>query len=384
ADKVIQHMKHTPINLVGKTTLNQLAALLWTSDFFIGADSGVFHIAKAAKRCEWTVLFGPSNDLAWGRSDHDQSAGYTVRSEALCSPCSYVGHTVGLRNGCEARTCMKMIEAEDVLEPGRYTPPTAHPRVPPALHILGIPVNALTFSDLLEMLKTWVDDNTGMPRQICTVNPEFIMAAQRDVNFYNILNRCHLCIPDGQGLLFAARWLEHPLPERVTGSDGIYLIAERAAREGWRLFLLGAAPGIADKAAQILTQRYPGLQVAGTYAGSPAAREEDAIVERINASRADILFVAYGAPNQDKWIARNLPRLKVRVAIGIGGAFDFVAGVIPRAPVWMRRLGIEWLYRLLRQPSRWRRILRAVPLFMFTVLRRGSRGPGHMVGYKRR
>jgi N-acetylglucosaminyldiphosphoundecaprenol N-acetyl-beta-D-mannosaminyltransferase len=145
------------------------------------------------------------------------------------------------------------------------------------------------------------------------------------------------------------------------------IIAQEAAQRGWRLFLLGAGPGIAEKAANILQSRYPGLQIAGTYSGSPAADEEDDLVDRINASRADIVFVAYGAPNQDKWIARNLPRLNVSMAMGVGGAFDFIAGVVPRAPAWMRRMGIEWLFRLVRQPWRIRRMLR-LPVFVWLVL----------------
>jgi N-acetylglucosaminyldiphosphoundecaprenol N-acetyl-beta-D-mannosaminyltransferase len=248
------------------------------------------------------------------------------------------------------------------------------------LKILGVSVDDPTFDSLLDLIGTWIHDKT--PRQICTVNPEFIIKAQRDVNFYNILNRCDLCVPDGVGLLWAARRLGHTLPERVTGSDGVPLIAQRAAREGWRLFLLGAAPGVAENTAQILAMRYPGLQIVGMYAGSPAADEEDAIAAMIASSNADILFVAYGAPNQDKWIARNLPRLNVSVAIGVGGAFDFVAGVTQRAPAWMRRAGIEWLHRLIKQPWRLRRMMR-LPRFVVAVLWRGARGPARFVGYRR-
>jgi N-acetylglucosaminyldiphosphoundecaprenol N-acetyl-beta-D-mannosaminyltransferase len=152
----------------------------------------------------------------------------------------------------------------------------------------------------------------------------------------------------------------------VTGSDGVPIIAERAAEKGWKLFFLGAAPGIADTAADILRERHPGLQIVGVYSGSPAPEEEDALVEMVNNSGADILFVAYGAPQQDKWIARNLPRLQVSMAMGVGGAFDFIAGVIPRAPLWMQRFGLEWLFRLYLQPWRIRRILR-IPRFMLAV-----------------
>ncbi|MBZ0279839.1 MAG: WecB/TagA/CpsF family glycosyltransferase [Anaerolineae bacterium] len=193
------------------------------------------------------------------------------------------------------------------------------------------------------------------------------MIARHDINFRNILKRANLCVPDGVGLLWAAKYQGTPLPERVTGSDGVPLIAARAAEKGWRLFLLGAAPGVAEKAADVLRARHPALQIVGVYSGSPAPEEEDAIVERINASGADILFVAYGAPEQDKWIARNTPRLRVKMAMGVGGAFDFIAGIIPRAPLWMQRLGLEWLFRLYLQPWRIRRMMR-LPRFVIAVL----------------
>jgi N-acetylglucosaminyldiphosphoundecaprenol N-acetyl-beta-D-mannosaminyltransferase len=203
--------------------------------------------------------------------------------------------------------------------------------------------------------------------QICTVSPEFVMIAQENPDFMGVLREADLCVADGVGLLFAARYVGHTLPERVTGSDGVPLIADRAAREGWKLFLLGAAPGVAERAAARLIAQNPGLQIVGTYAGSPALEEEEAIIQRVNASDADILFVAYGAPRQDQWIARNRDRLDVRVAMGVGGTLDFIAGVVPRAPRWMRRLALEWLFRLIRQPWRWRRMLR-IPRFVWAVI----------------
>jgi heptosyltransferase-2 len=386
ADQVLQHMHNEPINLVGKTTLGQLTAALSRCAGYAGADSGVAHLAAAAypPMVTMDVLFGPSNDEAWkpwwSGINVSPDGIDIIRSGVLCSPCSYVGHTVGLRNGCEARTCMKLITPQDIPafvgENTRFQKKIRMPRTI-SLRVLGIPVDPTTFTVMLDQIGKCI--NAKIAYQICTVNPEFIMTAQKDINFYNILNRCDLCIPDGVGLLWAARRLGIMLPERVTGSDGVPLIAERAAREGWRLFLLGAAPGVAEKAGQILGERYPGLQIAGTYAGSPSAAEEDEIAAMVAASNADILFVAYGAPNQDKWIARNLPRLNVGVAMGVGGAFDFIAGVTQRAPVWMRRAGIEWLHRLIKQPWRLRRMLQ-LPLFVFAVLRRGSRGPAAFVG----
>ncbi|MDX1993257.1 MAG: WecB/TagA/CpsF family glycosyltransferase [bacterium] len=376
-------MKTTPLDLSGKTTLPELAALLKTCDVYIGADSGVMHLA-AAMKTPLVALFGPSNHEAYGPWTPESPA-LIVRSGALCSPCSYVEHGVGLREGCEARTSMKMVTPTQVIEAANRVLSGAVPPGTPTgnslslsqrstrdrLHILGIPVDSITYPQWLDVIAAWVQQN-GRARQVCTINPEFVMMAQRDPNFRNILKRAHLCIPDGIGLLLAARWMGRPLPERVTGSDGVPKIAERAVREGWRLFLLGAAPGVAEKAAAVLQRDYPGLQIAGVYSGSPAPDEEDAIVERVNASRANILFVAYGAPNQDKWIARNLPRLKVQMAMGVGGTFDFIAGIIPRAPVWMRRAGLEWLYRLYLQPRRIGRMMR-LPRFALAVLLRGSR-----------
>jgi N-acetylglucosaminyldiphosphoundecaprenol N-acetyl-beta-D-mannosaminyltransferase len=169
--------------------------------------------------------------------------------------------------------------------------------------------------------------------------------------------------------LLAARRLGRPLAERVAGSDLVYHLAGLAARLGQRLFLLGAAPGVAAEAAGILQARYPGLIIAGTYAGSPASAENDALVARINGNAADILYVAYGAPRQDIWIARNRMTLStVRVAIGVGGALDFITGRAVRAPLWLQRLHLEWLHRLWREPWRWRRML-ALPRFIWRVLR---------------
>ncbi len=235
------------------------------------------------------------------------------------------------------------------------------------LTILGVPIDSATFESMLDSIAGWIAQG-DRTYQICTASPEFVMIAQENADFMQVLREADLCVADGVGLLFAARYLGHRLPERVTGSDGLPLIAQRAAHEGWRLFLLGAASGVAEQAAARLVADNPGLQVVGTYAGSPAPEEEDTIIERVNASGADILFVAYGAPRQDIWVARNRARLNVSVAIGVGGAIDFVAGVIPRAPLWMRKTALEWAYRLYKQPRRWRRMLR-LPRFVWAVIR---------------
>lgn len=376
---VLKHLRAECIDLTGKTTLGQLAAVIERASLFIGADSGVMHVASATNT-PIVAIFGPSNPDAW-RPWRPAGAIVILRSGPECSPCSYVAHRLGQRAGCAARTCMRLVTPSQVTAAAQAllsgsSPATSAPltevRPPvPTIRILGLPVSVITFAGWLDLIGDWMKQERT--RHVCTINPEMIMIARHDPIFRFILERADLTVPDGVGLLWAARRLGTPLPERVTGSDGVPLIAERAAREGWRLFLLGAAEGVAARAATVLGQRYPSVPIVGTYAGSPAPHEEDAIVERINASGADILFVAFGAPEQDKWIARNLPRLRVKMAMGVGGSLDFIAGVVPRAPERMRRLGLEWLYRLYVQPWRIKRMLR-LPRFVLAVLLHGARG----------
>ena len=236
----------------------------------------------------------------------------------------------------------------------------------PSVEILGVRLHVVDWPAALDRIGAFVAE--GAPHQVVTVNPEFVMAARRDAAFREALARADLSVADGVGLLLAARWRGVPLPERVTGTDGVARIAERSARLGWRLFFLGAAPGVADRAVGRLRARFPGMVVAGTFPGSPAPEEEEAIVERVRAARPDVLFVAWGAPRQDLWIARNLDRLGVPACIGVGGAFDFHAGRVRRAPAVMRRTGTEWLFRLALQPRRWRRML-ALPRFAVLAAR---------------
>lgn len=361
------------VDLTGKTTLAELAGVIAGAALYIGADSGVMHIA-ASTGTPIVAIFGPSNHNAWSPWTLNSHA-VIIRSGVECSPCSYVGHGIGLREGCPARTCMKLVTveqvlsgAENILNEARPAESTDKPPTPPQhtrIRILGLPVDAITYAQWLDLIDQWV--HSGEPHHVCTTNPEFMMIARRDPNFYNILQRADLCVPDGVGLLWAAKHIGHPIPQRVTGSDGVPIIAESAAEKGWRLFFLGAAPGVADKAADVLRLEHPNLEIVGIYSGSPAPEEEDYIVHLINQSDADILFVAYGAPKQDKWIARNLPRLNVKMAMGVGGSFDFIAGIVPRAPMWMRRAGLEWLYRLYLQPSRIGRMTR-LPRFVLAVL----------------
>ncbi|MEM8860237.1 MAG: WecB/TagA/CpsF family glycosyltransferase [Chloroflexota bacterium] len=236
------------------------------------------------------------------------------------------------------------------------------------INILGVPVDDITMEQTVTQVGKWLEADVVSLRQVCTVNPEFVMGARQDSDFKQVLYKADLCIPDGIGLIVASRWLRDPLPERVAGSELVYHLAEVCDQKGKSLFLLGAAPGVAAEAAVILQQKFPALTIAGTYSGSPTAAENDDIVQRINASKADLLYVAFGAPNQDKWIARNRLNLdSVKVALGVGGSLDFITGRAIRAPLWMQRMGLEWLHRLIQEPWRWRRML-ALPQFAIRVL----------------
>lgn len=246
----------------------------------------------------------------------------------------------------------------------------------PSISILGVRADCVSQQQVLDRLDQIINEHKVAPerpaQQVVTVNPEFVMTAQRHAQFRQYINDAAIVVPDGMGIVWASRLFGKPAPERVTGTDMLPELARICARKGYRLYLLGAAPGVAEQAAERLQVLAPGLQIAGTYAGSPAPAEEDEIIERIHAAQADVLCVAYGAPAQDLWIGRNLHRLPVAVAIGVGGAFDFLTGRQIRAPRLMQRAGLEWLYRLYREPQRWRRML-ALPQFAILVVLKGRK-----------
>lgn len=364
------------LDLTGQTSLHQLAALLQQSNLFIGGDSGVTHIASAAS-LPVIAIFGPTNAAAWGPTANNQ---VVLQAPIPCNPCAYIDHRLGLRNGCPAKTCLKLVKPEHVIDVARQLlagqkvrPPKiiSLPQPPGALptaNILNVQVHSVTQAQALNRIEQFIQ--TGYPHQIVTVNPEFVVAAQTDAVFQRIINRAALSIADGTGLLKAARWLNQlPLPERIAGVDTVEALAALSAKKGYRLYFLGAGPGVAIRAIAVLQARYPGMVAAGAFAGSPRAEDEDEIVAKIQAVRPNVILVAYGAPQQDKWIARNMHRLPGGVFMGVGGAFDFVAGTTQRAPGWVRKIGLEWLHRFIRQPWRWRRIWNAVAKFTWLVWR---------------
>lgn len=224
------------------------------------------------------------------------------------------------------------------------------------LIVAGIPIDDMTMDEALDRVEEFIA--SGQPHQIATVNADFVVKAWDDPELRYILQVADMLTPDGMPLVWGARLLGVPLEGRVTGADMVPALAEMGARKGWRFYFLGARPGIAARAAEILTERYPGLQVVGVYSPpvSPVVEMDPVIVDQIREARPDILLVAFGNPKQEKWIHMHRADLGVPVAIGIGGTLDFIAGETRRAPQWMQRTGMEWLFRLLQEPRRlWRR-----------------------------
>ncbi len=250
----------------------------------------------------------------------------------------------------------------------------------PALRILGVRIDDVTSAETRDRVMALMAG--GGAHQIATVNPEFIMAAQRNPAFAQALDKTALNVPDGAGVLWAARRMGRPLRERVAGVDLVERLCAAGSQHRWRAFFLGAREGVAERAAAIMAFKYSGLLVTGTHAGSPRMEDEADIVARVRKARPNLLFVAYGAPAQDIWLARNLPIIHDTerpadeapglVGMGVGGAFDFLAGAQKRAPKWMQEAGLEWLYRLLREPRRWRRQLALIE-FVWRVLWESAR-----------
>lgn len=232
-----------------------------------------------------------------------------------------------------------------------------------SISVLGVPIHNLTYTETFAQIAAMIE--RGQPHQIATVNPEFLVMAQQDEQFRQVLQGVDLALADGVGLHLAGLLQGQRFKGRVAGSQLVYQLMPLAAERGWRLFFLGAAPGVAAAAADHLRAQYPGIQIE-VNAADPTPEGSAAALTHIRRVQPEILLVAYGAPKQDLWIARYKKESGVPVQIGIGGTLDVIAGRIPRPPQWLHDIGLEWLYRLWKQPWRWRRMLR-LPIFVGLV-----------------
>ena len=232
------------------------------------------------------------------------------------------------------------------------------------VNILGVAVDAVTMPEAVAAVEYYMDARAGVT--VATANAEMIMRATKDAALRDVLAAAALVVPDGAGTVWAARHLGHAMPERVAGYDLVQELLRRAPAAHRRIYFFGAAPGVAEKAKAKAEQLYPGIKIVGVRDGFFSADMNDAIISDSRTARPDLLLVALGVPKQEKWIHEHLAALGVPVAIGVGGTLDVMAGVMKRAPRWMQKAKLEWLFRGMLQPKRAGRLL-ALPKFVLKV-----------------
>jgi N-acetylglucosaminyldiphosphoundecaprenol N-acetyl-beta-D-mannosaminyltransferase len=238
------------------------------------------------------------------------------------------------------------------------------------MEILGVKIDNLSLQEVLEKISRFLDSSNQ--HYIITPNPEFLVAAQTDKNFKEILNYADIAVPDGIGLIYAAKFLGKRLI-RITGVDLIWYICQLAEQKNCSVYFLGGREAVAEKTGEILKREFPNLKITGAQSGGeitdPMNINEN-LAREIRQAAPQIIFVALGQVKQEKWIFSHLDKLpSVKLAMGVGGSFDYIAEEIPRAPEYLRRIGLEWLYRLIREPKRWPRIVNAVLIFPYLIIK---------------
>ncbi len=234
-----------------------------------------------------------------------------------------------------------------------------------SVKIFGVRIDVVTDETAYQRFEKLIADE-GV-KMIFTPNPEFIMKAQEDDVFFEALSQADLVIPDGIGLIIASKIHKLGLSQRVTGVEMMTRILEHCNRSGKSIYLLGGKPGVAEMASRRIQDQFPHLLVKGYQDGYYDQSLAYKVVDDINEKKPDVVFVGLGSPRQEIWISKNKKILNTHVAMGVGGAIDVFAGTVKRAPKWTQSLGIEWLYRLIKQPSRFRRML-VLPKFLLKVL----------------
>ena len=230
--------------------------------------------------------------------------------------------------------------------------------------ILGVKVDSVTMKEAVEIVAKLIEAKKNSI--VATANAEMLMMSTQDAELKNILNSADLVVPDGAGTVWAANHLGYKMPERVAGFDLVQELMKISPSKSWKIFLFGSSPGTAEKAKAKAEELYPGIKIVGTRNGYFKSEEESEIISEIKNSEPDILLAALGVPKQEKWLFAHKDELKIPVSIGVGGTLDVMAGNVKRAPLWMQKAKLEWLFRAMLQPSRAGRLI-ALPKFVWKV-----------------
>lgn len=228
--------------------------------------------------------------------------------------------------------------------------------------ILNIKFDIVNEEEAVDRLIEFLNDDTSL-KEVYTPNPEIVMLAQEDNELFNILNNADLVLADGIGIIIASKLKGLGLKHRVTGVDTMDKLLQYSDKNNRSIFIFGGKPGVAELASKNIKQKYRGINIAGYHHGYFNEEDEIQIINKINDAKPDILFVCLGAPKQEKWINKNKNKLKCKIAMGTGGSVDVYAGVVKRAPLIFQKLGLEWFYRLLKEPWRFKRML-VLPKFL--------------------
>ena len=235
------------------------------------------------------------------------------------------------------------------------------------VRIFGVDIDNLTLDEIANKTKILVENSHKNCELIVAPNVEFIMQAQKDREFFEILKSAKLATPDSIGVTIAGKKQGKLFKERIPGQSYLRKVFEVGEKEGWTFYLLGGKGDVPKKAKEHLEELYPNAKIVGYHEGFFAQDSEEKVIEEINSLKPNVLFVAMGAPIQEKWIYENKNKLKVDIAAGQGGTFDYEAGTVKRAPKWMQKCGLEWLWRLIREPKRIKRMV-VLPVFLFKIL----------------
>ncbi|QUH18742.1 WecB/TagA/CpsF family glycosyltransferase [Alkaliphilus sp. B6464] len=232
--------------------------------------------------------------------------------------------------------------------------------------ILGVKFDIVNEDEALEKLMNFLEEDSSL-KKVYTPNPEIVMLAQDDKELFRILSEADLVLADGIGVILASKIKGLELKDRVTGVDTMDKLLKYCGQKGKSIFIFGSKPGIAELACKNIEKKYEGIKIAGYHHGYFSENDEDEIINKINGVNPDVLFVCLGAPKQEKWIDKNKDRLNCSLAMGVGGSVDVYAGVAKRAPIAFQKLGLEWFYRLLKEPWRFKRML-VLPKFLIKFI----------------